>query len=104
MSLIAVILTRNEAEHIAACIDSVRWADSILVFDSFSTDNTTEIAKRVGARVIQHVFENYSKQRSAALAAVSEEWVFFIDADERSSPEQAAEIRKKIADPNVDGY
>jgi (heptosyl)LPS beta-1,4-glucosyltransferase len=104
MSLIAVILTRNEAEHIAACINSVQWADSILVFDSFSTDNTVEIAEHAGARVIQHTFENYSKQRTAALAAVSEEWVFFVDADERSSPEQAAEIRAKITNPKIDGY
>lgn len=104
MSLIAVIPTRNESENIAACIDSVRWADSILVFDSFSTDDTVEIAKQVGARVIQHPFENYTNQRSAALAAVSEEWVFFVDADERSSPEQATEIRTRIADPRFDGY
>jgi len=104
MSLIAIILTRNEAKHIDACIESVRWADSILVFDSFSTDNTVEIAKQAGARVIQHPFRNYSEQRSAALAAVSEEWVFFVDADERSSPEQAAEIRTKITDLNFDGY
>jgi glycosyltransferase involved in cell wall biosynthesis len=104
MSLIVVILTRNEAENIAACIESVRWADSILVFDSFSTDNTVQIAQQAGARVIQHPFRNYSEQRSAALAAVSEEWVFFVDADERSSSEQGDEIRGQIADPNIDGY
>src|SRR4051812_10977182 len=98
MALIAIILTRNEAEHIAACIHSLYWADSILVFDSFSDDDTVKIAQANGAKVIQHQFENYSLQRNAALAAVNEEWVFFVDADERSSAEQSAEIRASMQD------
>ncbi len=104
MTLVAIILTRNEACNIADCIDSVRWADSVLVFDSFSTDDTTAIATKAGAQVIQHPWTNYAVQRDAALAAVSDDWVFFVDADERSSPEQAAEIRERIADPTIDGY
>jgi (heptosyl)LPS beta-1,4-glucosyltransferase len=104
MSLIAIILTHNEASHIAACIDSVRWADSILVFDSFSTDDTIRIAADAGASVVQHPWTNYTVQRNAALAAATDEWVYFVDADERSSPEQAAEIRRRIDDPAFDGY
>jgi len=104
MSLVAIILTYNESHHIADCIASLGWADSILVFDSFSTDDTVKIATASGAAVIQHPFENYTTQRNAALAAVQDEWVFFVDADERSSQEQAAEIRLKIEDSSVDGY
>ncbi|MCC7448358.1 MAG: glycosyltransferase family 2 protein [Anaerolineae bacterium] len=104
MTLIAIILTHNEAHNIAACMDSLRWADSILVFDSFSTDDTVKIAEEAGAQVIQHAFTNYSVQRDAALNAVTDEWVYFVDADERSSPEQAAEIRRRITDPAFDGY
>jgi (heptosyl)LPS beta-1,4-glucosyltransferase len=104
MGIIAIILTHNEADHVAACIESLRWADSILVFDSFSTNDTPEIARQAGVRVVQHVFENYTAQRTAALNAVSEEWVYFVDVDERSSPEQAREIRERIANPNVHGY
>ena len=103
-SLVAIILTHNEASNVTACIDSLRWADSILVFDSFSSDQTVQLAEVAGARVIQHRFDNYSAQRSAALAAVSDEWAYFVDADERSSQEQAAEIRATIAEPACAGY
>ncbi len=104
MSLIAIILTRNETQNIRACIDSLRWADSILVFDSFSDDDTIKIAAEAGARVLQHPWTNYTVQRNAALDAVSDEWVFFVDADERSSAQQGEEIRRRIADPDIEGY
>jgi (heptosyl)LPS beta-1,4-glucosyltransferase len=104
MSLVAIILARDEAQNIAACIESLRWADSILVFDSFSADETASIAKAAGAQVIQHAFANYTAQRNAALEAVSDEWVYFVDADERSSPAQAEEIRRRTAEPTIAGY
>lgn len=96
--LTAIILTYNEAKHITACIESLLFADHILVFDSFSTDGTVELARKAGAEVIQHVFENYARQRNAALDAVKNraDWVLFIDADERVSPELAAEIRSAM--------
>lgn len=93
----AVILTLNEARHITACIESVRWANSVLVFDSFSADATVALAREAGAEVAQHPFENYSQQRNAALDAASAPWVFFLDADERATPELAAEIRRVTA-------
>jgi hypothetical protein len=102
--LAAVILTKNEAAHITACIDSVRWVDAVVVFDAFSTDDTVRLAAQGGAQVVQHTWVNYSVQREAALRAADAEWVFFVDADERSSAEQAAEIRQKVCDPAVAGY
>jgi (heptosyl)LPS beta-1,4-glucosyltransferase len=104
MSLVAIILTRDEANNIADCIHSLRWADSVLIFDSFSTDETVNIARSAGARVEQRTFDNYTGQRNAALQAVGDEWVYFVDADERSSLEQAEEIRTRITDPDVCGY
>ncbi len=95
--LTAVILTLNEARHIVPCIESLRWADAILVLDSFSTDETVALAEEAGVRVIQHPFENYSQQRNVALDAVKSEWLFFVDADERATPELAAEITRIIA-------
>jgi hypothetical protein len=94
--LAAVILTLNEERHITDCIQSVQWADQVVVFDSFSTDATATLAKQAGAMFLQHPFENYSQQRDAALQAVEADWVFFIDADERSTPESAKEIRQVI--------
>lgn len=95
--LAGVILTYNEVAHIAACIHSLRWADEVVVFDSFSTDGTVELARQAGARVLQHPFANYAQQRNAALDAVEADWVFFVDADERATPELAAEVRSVLA-------
>jgi glycosyltransferase involved in cell wall biosynthesis len=95
--LSAVILTLNEEKHIAACIDSLRWADEIIVVDSFSQDKTVELTERAGAKVYQSHFENYAQQRNAALTHIETDWVFFVDADERGTPELAQEIREVTA-------
>lgn len=104
VELAAVILTYNEEENIAACIDSVRWADRIVVFNSFSRDDTAARARAAGAEVTQHAFEDYARQREAALQAADAEWILFVDADERSSAEQAAEIRALIRSGDHNGY
>ena len=96
MKLIAVILTKNEARHISDCIASVAWADQVLVSDSFSEDGTPELARAAGAVVVQRVFDGWAGQRNAALDTAAElgaDWVLFVDADERATPELAAEIR-----------
>jgi glycosyltransferase involved in cell wall biosynthesis len=97
--LTGVILTNNEEHNVEDCIASLRWADEVVVFDSGSTDRTVERAQTAGARVIHHPFENYSAQRQAALDAVEAEWIFFVDADERVTPELAVEVREKIERP-----
>lgn len=107
MRLAAIILTYNEAAHIEACIESARLATKqVIVFDSFSTDNTVSLAQSAGARVIQHMFSDYASQRNAALDAVKEsaDWVLFIDADERVTPELAAEVREVIENRNYAGW
>lgn len=104
MTITAIILTYNESSNVADCIDSVKWADSIVVFDSFSTDNTIQLATEAGAKVIQHKFVNYTLQRNAALDAVDDQWVLFVDADERVTPELAAEIKTVIQSDQYSGY
>ena len=88
----AVILTRDEERHIGECLDSLDWIDERVVFDSFSSDGTVEIARDRGVRVLQHPFQSFADQRNAALSAVDAEWVFFVDADERATPELAEEV------------
>ncbi len=100
----AVILTFNESANIKPCIESLDWADHQLVFDSFSQDSTTQIAEECGATVIQSTFINYAQQRNAALAEIETDWVFFVDADERGTPESAKEISNVMREESEAGY
>ena len=104
--LTAIVLTYNEIEHIGACLETLRFADRVLVFDSFSDDGTVETARRLGAKVMQNAFVNYADQRNAALAALEGqgEWALFIDAAERVSPELAVEIREAISQADYVGW
>lgn len=101
MSQISVyIIAYNEAEKVAATIESVQWADEIIVVDSNSTDGTQDIATRMGARVVQVVFKGFGDLRNQAIAACTHDWIFSVDADERCTPEAAAEVRAIADDPN----
>lgn len=97
-SIKAVILTLNEEQHIVACIESLRWTDGIVVLDSFSSDATVQLAEATGAEIRQHTFENYAQQRNVALDIVDADWVLFVDADERATPELAEEARRVVAE------
>ncbi len=96
-NLVAVILTKNEAHHITDCIASLRdWVDAVVVWDSASTDATTSLALSAGALVVQRPFDHYAAQRQAALDAINAQWILFVDADERATPELAAEIQALV--------
>lgn len=98
------IIAYNEANKISAAIDSVKWADEVLVLDSYSTDETAKIAAEMGATVRQIPFTTFGKLRNDAIAECSHEWVFSLDADERCTPEARAEIENKLAQPDADAY
>jgi len=101
----AYIIAYNEAEKIGPALQSVLWADEIVVADSFSTDGTTEIARAMGAKVIQVPFTGFGKLRNEAVAACSHEWIFSLDADERCTPEVRNEILRIIqGDSGHDAY
>ena len=104
MPISILILTLNEEQNLPACLESVKWSDDIVVFDSFSTDLTVEIAKAAGVRVIRRTFDNYGAQRSAALNEVDYKhpWLLMVDADERCTPELSREIEEKLKHPELD--
>ncbi len=106
MRLTAIILTYNEAEHVADCIETLRFADRVIVFDSHSTDETVDRAREAGAEVIARAFDNYANQRNAALDAVrdSADWVLFVDADERVPSALAVEVRQSLDYPGYAGF
>jgi glycosyltransferase involved in cell wall biosynthesis len=88
----AVIITKNEEGNIADCLESVKWADEIIVVDDESTDATREIAKRYTDKIFSRKMENEGRHRNWAYAQTSNDWVLSVDADERVTPELADEI------------
>jgi glycosyltransferase involved in cell wall biosynthesis len=105
VKLTVTVITFNEAAHIAAALDSVSWADEILVVDSRSTDGTAAIAERMGARVVVRDWPGYGAQKNYAAEMASNDWVLSLDADERVSAGLATEIRDLLArTPARKGY
>ena len=100
----AVILCLNEESMIEGALQSVKFADEILVVDSFSTDRTLEIARRYTDRILQHKFEGYAAQKNWAHAQAAHDWVINVDADERITPGLAQEIRELLRNPRHNGY
>jgi glycosyltransferase involved in cell wall biosynthesis len=91
------IITLNEADHIAAAVDSASWADEILVVDSGSTDGTADLARARGATVATRAWTGYVDQKNHAAALARHDWIFSLDADERIPPALAGEIRTLLA-------
>jgi len=89
------ILTLNEAPNIEACLESVDFADDIVVLDSFSSDDTVALAEAKGARVVQREFDNWSAHQNWAMTNIEfkHKWVFYLDADERMTPDLQTEIK-----------
>jgi (heptosyl)LPS beta-1,4-glucosyltransferase len=86
------IITGNEDENILECLESVKWADEIIMVDSESTDKTVEIAKTFTERVFIRKWEGYAPQKNFAMEQAANEWVLSIDADERVTKELSEEI------------
>ena len=91
------IIAFNEAEKIAAAVESVLWADEIVVVDSNSTDRTAEIAQHLGARVVQVPFTGFGELRNRAIEACRYDWIFSLDADERCTKPVRDEILGLLA-------
>ncbi|MEY2430157.1 MAG: hypothetical protein QOJ40_3042 [Verrucomicrobiota bacterium] len=102
--LTALITCGNEEAMIGDCLASVTFADEILVVDSFSTDGTLAIARRLATRILQHEYVNPAAQKNWAIPQAAHEWVLILDSDERATPELAAEIAEILKQPGHDGY
>jgi glycosyltransferase involved in cell wall biosynthesis len=98
--LTAAIIARDEQAELADCLRSVAFADDILVLvDAATRDATREVARAQGVRVEERVFDNFARQRDAALALATSEWVLFVDADERVDDALRQEVLARIAEP-----
>jgi glycosyltransferase involved in cell wall biosynthesis len=100
-SITAAVIARDEERLIQDCLDSLAWADEVLVVvDAATRDRTGEIARASGARVAERVFDTFAAQRDAALRWASGAWVLFVDADERVSPALRQEVCARVAAPD----
>jgi len=107
LNITATIITFNEEEHIQAAIESVSWANEVLVVDSCSTDSTREIALKCGARVIEREWPGFAAQKQFAADEAKTEWIFSLDADERVTDELRASIEDLLytnEEKLADGY
>lgn len=102
--LSVILITKNEAENIRACLESVSWADEIIVVDSGSSDGTAGIAREFTPHVYQHDWPGFGAQKNCALAYATGDWVFSIDADERVTPELKAELIGAMQHQQADGF
>ena len=102
--LSVIIITKNEAHNIRACLESAKWADEIIVVDSGSTDDTAAISREYTPHVYLHEWPGFGMQKNRALSYASKDWVFSIDADERVTPELRSEIESAMRDTRVQGF
>ena len=105
MALSVVVITRNEAANLRACLQSVPFADDIVVVDNGSTDGTVALARECGARVTETTdWPGFGPQKNRALALANCDWVLSLDADERVTPELGAQIQAAMAAGDADAY
>jgi len=95
-TLSVVTIALNEGHNIVACLESVRWADELIVVDSGSVDLTVELARQFPAKVMQMQWRGYGATKNEALQYATGDWILWLDADERVTPELATEIRQHI--------
>ena len=98
-----IMITGNEERHIRSCLESVKWADEIIVVDSESKDNTVEITQEYTDKVFIKKWEGFGPQKEFALEQASNEWIFSIDTDERVTA-KLAEVLKKNNANNISGF
>jgi len=96
----ATVITLNEARNIRECLASLTWANEVIVVDSGSTDGTPELARAAGARVIEREWPGYAAQKDFAASQAANDWILSVDADERVTPELAAEIQRTLEQPS----
>jgi glycosyltransferase involved in cell wall biosynthesis len=102
--LSVIIITKNEGLNIRACLESVVWADEIIVVDSGSTDDTVAICREFTSHVYTHDWPGFGPQKNRALGYAGKDWVLSLDADERIPPELRAEIQTAMGEGLADAY
>jgi len=100
----AFIITKNEERNIKRALESIKWADEIIVVDGYSTDQTCQIAKKYGAKIISSKFEGFDAEKNKAIKACKYDWIIEIDADEELTAGSEVEIRKACLSKEFSGF
>ena len=103
-TLTVIIPTFNEEDYIKDALQSVQFADEIIIVDSFSTDGTQDIAKGFPTKILERKFDDFSSQKNFAIEQATSDWILFIDADERVTRSLEAEIKTTLEQPKHGGY
>jgi glycosyltransferase involved in cell wall biosynthesis len=103
-SISVPIITFNEEKNIAACLESIRWVDEIIILDCGSEDNTLSIAKTYGAKIYQQTWLGFGPQKNKALSYCTSDWILSLDADEVVTPALARSIKKVLATEKTHVY
>jgi len=103
-ALSAVLIARDAEAVLPACLESLRFADEIVIVDSGSTDATLDIARRFNAKTVHHAWHGYGQQKQFAVAQAAHDWVLCVDADERVSEPLRESIRRELAAPRFHAY
>lgn len=98
------IITLNEERNLRSCLESVRWADEVVIVDSGSTDGTLKIAEEFRCRVVHNPWPGMRAQKNLANDHAAGPWILNLDADERLSPELQREVQSILSNPEFDGY
>ncbi|MCF7907848.1 MAG: glycosyltransferase family 2 protein [Candidatus Omnitrophica bacterium] len=97
LSFSAVIITKNAEAKIRNCLESIKWADQVVVVDGFSTDSTVDICKEYGAKIVQRKFEGFDKERNAGIEHASGDWILQLDADEVVSEDMRKAVKEVLS-------
>ncbi|AGB42272.1 glycosyl transferase [Halobacteroides halobius DSM 5150] len=104
VSIGVLVLTYNEEDNIEECLESVSWVDEIVVVDSYSQDDTLELARQYTSNIYQREFDDFATQRNYGLDQMESEWVLVVDADERVTSDLQEEVLNKLSNPEASGY
>jgi glycosyltransferase involved in cell wall biosynthesis len=104
LALSAVLITRDSAAVLPACLESLRFADEIVVVDSGSSDATLDVARRFNTKIVHQDWLGYGRQKQFAVAQATHDWVLCVDADERVSDALRESIRRELAAPRFHAY
>jgi len=98
------VIAYNDEPNMRACLESVAWADELIVVDSYSTDATEKISREFTEKVFQHEFHGFGRLRNEAVAHATHDWIFSLDTDERATPELRKELYRTIERSEAAAY